>query len=117
MDLGKTLDSTAIKPMEETKGKKYYPSIHISDVKGMDDLPDGEFEFTGKGRVLSMTHNKKNGTCSCEIEIMDLEPGDESEPGESLDKTLKKIESKKAMADDSEEASEPYDNSEEESQE
>jgi hypothetical protein len=38
-----------------------------------------------------MTHNKKAGTCSCEIEIMDLEAGDKAESADledSLDKVL-----------------------------
>jgi hypothetical protein len=92
MDLGTSIEKTE-SPMGEAngKGKKYYPSIHISNVKGLEDLPDGEFEFTGKGRVVSMTHNKKAGTCSCEIEVMDLEAGEVTEEADledSLDKAL-----------------------------
>jgi hypothetical protein len=92
MDLGTSLEKTSSPMGEESgKSKKYYPSIHISGVKGLEDLPDGEFEFTGKGRVVSMTHNKKAGTCSCEIEVMDLEAGDKAESADledSLDKVL-----------------------------
>lgn len=110
MDLGKSLDNKFAPPaaVNEVKGKKYYPSVHISDIKGLDKLPDGEFEFTGKGRVVSMTHNKKAGICSCELEILELEAGEESDTAEDgLEKALKgKEEAMAVEVDDDEEETE-----------
>lgn len=97
MNLGSKISSKEA-PAESAKSdKEFYPSLYINNVKGMDKLPDGEFSFTGKGRVVSMTNNKKAGTCSCEIEIMDLTPEGKSKSTKGLEDSLNEIEESKAV--------------------
>jgi hypothetical protein len=108
MNLGaKTKTDSAIPaPPSGDKDRVVYPTLYISDVKGLDKLPDGDFSFTGKGRVSTMKHDKKNGTCTCEIEIIDFTPtGKEKKSADSLDETLKEKEMEVMAEDDEEEES------------
>lgn len=68
------LSEIAISPSSKEKDRVVYPTLYVQDIKGMDKLPDGVFSFTGKGRVATMKHNKKDGTCTCEIEVIDFTP-------------------------------------------
>ncbi len=103
IDLGKKYSDMQGKVAEEPKDKTSYPTLFVShdsgDGSGLDELPDGEFEFTGKGRVVSYKEDMKNGTCSCEIEVMGITPSTKkakktktSEDGlsEALDEVVKK---------------------------
>lgn len=79
-----------------SEDKTYYPTLRISNVEGLDDLPDGEFTFTAKGEVVSHSEDLKNGTCSCEIEIHSISPNAKKvkkvkDAGERLDDSLDKI--------------------------
>ncbi len=91
------------KPSEDkmampSKDSAYYPSLHINNVDGLDNLPDGEFTFTGKGKLISYTESMRNGknTCSCEIEVHSIKPLDEGskkskDGGDRLDESLDEI--------------------------
>lgn len=68
------LSEIAISPLSKEKDRVVYPTLYVQDIKGMDKLPDGVFSFTGKGRVATMKHNKKDGTSTCEIEVIDFTP-------------------------------------------
>lgn len=88
----------------------YYPSINLHDVEGLEELPEGEFTFTGKGKVVSYTESMRDGkeSCSCEIEIHSIKPSTkkvkkEKDAGERLDASFDKIAKKKSDAYDDEE--------------
>ena len=102
MNLGSKISTKEVVSENKTSDREFYPSFYINNVKGMERLPDGEFSFTGKGRVVSMTHNKKAGTCSCEIEVMDLTPEGKSKSTKSLEDSLDEIEESKAEEVDDE---------------
>jgi hypothetical protein len=97
IDLGKKPMDTPIPAGPDKKSSKvFYPSLHIGDIEGLDKLPSGEFNFTGRGKVVHKSVTERNGkkSCSCEIEVMHLSPeGSDEEDG--LDKELEKIASKK----------------------
>ncbi len=105
------------KSMEIPKDKVYYPSIHLDDVYELDDLPDGEFYFTGKGKVTRHTETEdEDGTrhCSCDIEIQGIKPTGSAAPakkakdsGDMLSEKLDEMESSKEA--DSEDAQDEYD--------
>lgn len=106
VNLGKKpLDTkVAEKPLD----KVYYPSLFLSDVPELDELPDGVFKFEATGKVTSHTEKvDPDGTkhCSCEIEIHSIEPTG-MDKSTDLGKTLDKIAAKKdgeemeMMADD-----------------
>lgn len=97
MNLGSKISVKEMTAEPAKSDKVVYPTLYMSDVKGMEKLPDGGFSFTGKGRVVSMTHNKKAGTCSCEIEIMDLTPEGKSKSTKGLEDSLDEIEESKAV--------------------
>lgn len=105
IDLGKSYDEAKTEALPESKGKTHYPSFYISDVEGLDDLPDGEFTFTGRGEVSSSTKtvdSEGNTSYSCEIEIHEITPkggvkSAKSKPdsGELLDSKMSEIENAK----------------------
>jgi hypothetical protein len=75
INLGKKSGSDCCEPMPEKKSSKvHYPTLYVSGVEGADELPEGEFTFTGKARVVSKTETTRDGkeNCSCEIEIMEM---------------------------------------------
>lgn len=76
----------------------YYPSVYINDIPDLHKLPDGEFTFTGTGKLISRKVEDRNGkkTCSCELEIHSIEPDESTEAGDTLDDALDKIEAKKS---------------------
>lgn len=78
IDLGKTYNPKAEVALKESTPKTSYPTLFVShDMKddgGLDQLPDGEFEFVGKGKIVSYKENMKDGTCQCEIEVMAIKP-------------------------------------------
>lgn len=93
------------------KDKVYYPSIHLNDVYELDDLPDGEFYFTGKGKVTRHSETTdEDGTqhCSCDIEIQGIKPTGSAAPakkgkdsGDMLSDTLDEMEFAKEEASES----------------
>lgn len=103
IDLGKEPQKLD-KVVTESESKTYYPTLRINDVPGLDDLPEGEFTFTAKGKLASYSENLKDGTCSCEIEIHSITPvaqksAKKSKPAdERLDESLDKIAQDKADA-------------------
>ena len=100
LDLGKSPNLTKEVAAPSKKGKKevYYPSIHLSDIEGLESLPEGEFEFEGVGRVISKTISERGGkkTCSCEIEIKSIECEDCKEADPSIEDAFDKVAAKKA---------------------
>jgi hypothetical protein len=94
IDLGKKPEPCCDSPKTDSKAPKvYYPSLYVSGIDALDGLPDGEFTFTGKGKVVSKTESTRDGkkTCSCDIEIHAIKPdGKAKEPtaAEGLDAAL-----------------------------
>lgn len=90
LDLGRKpekMEKTAMKPSNEP----YYPSTHLSNLKGVDfEVGDG---VTLHGVIRSVTINDrgKGETYSCEVDIHKLETGSSS-LSKSLDKIAKKKE-------------------------
>ncbi len=105
---GIDLGSKPGKEMSEAKVAQkevYYPTLHLSNVDGLDELPEGEFTFTGKGKVISYTESTRDGkdTCSCELEIHSIKPTNkkvkkEKDADDRLNDSLNKIAKKKADA-------------------
>lgn len=103
IDLGKSYDTSA-KIAEDPKNKVSYPSVYIThdmegEGAGMDEVPD-EGEATIKYRIVSYKEDLKNGTCSCEIEIMGFKPSatkakKQKSSDDSLDEALTNIENSK----------------------
>lgn len=99
LDLGKKQDLTVkpANPSKKEKAKVYYPTIHLSDVEGLEDLPEGEFEFEGKGRVVSKTVSERDGKryCSCEIEVQSIECEDCADEEPTIEDAFDKVAAKK----------------------
>lgn len=104
IDLGQSMKSMGeAVPM---KGDEVnYPTLHLSDVDELHDLPDGEFYFTAKGRVTRHEDSAPvNGKahCSCDIAVMGIkitgqpksksksQPDAEERLGDALDTIAKK---------------------------
>ncbi len=82
---------------EKTTKKKYYPTLYISGVEGL-DLEVGDITFTASGKVTSCTETQREGgktTYSCEIEVHGLDVEDNAE-SDGLDKAISKIAKKKS---------------------
>lgn len=92
----------------KNKDEVYYPTLYVSGINKEGDLPDGEFTFTGKAKLVSKTETNRNGkeTYSFEIEVMDITPTSKGlkskgkDSGEALDDAFKEIESEKEEMDD-----------------
>lgn len=104
IDLG-SKPSEAKVSMSAEKDQTYYPSINIRDAEGLEDLPEGEFTFTGKGKLISFTESMRDGkkTCTCEIEIHGIKPSMKKEKrvkdaGERVSDAFDKIQKKKIAA-------------------
>lgn len=83
----------------------FYPTLHLSNVEGLEDLPEGEFTFTGKGKVVSYTERVTDGkkSCSCQLEVHGISPSVKKakkvkEADERLEDSFNKIAKKKADA-------------------
>lgn len=78
IDLGQKYDPKEVEA--EVAGPKVnFPTMFIThkmDDSGnaLDDLPDGEFEFTAKGNIISYKEDNKARTCQCEIEVTAIKP-------------------------------------------
>lgn len=104
IDLGQKYDPSEIKK-EETGPKVNYPTMFIRHkMEGkdnpLDSLPDGEFTFQGKGKIVSYKENNKDGTCECEIEVTGIKPDEpkakaKKDSGDSLDSALDEVAKKK----------------------
>lgn len=106
IDLGQESTGCCV-PESSKKGekKKYYPTLYISGVEGL-DLQTGDIEFRAKGRVVSISRRESaddGEKCSCEIEVHSINypgavPEDDSEDSteSKLDSKLSEIEKKKA---------------------
>jgi len=118
IDLGKEYGKTEMMAKTKAEPKVDYPTLYVSGVDKL-ELPDGEFDFSGRGKVVSKTESTRDGktTCSYEIQVMGIEPEgaaegkdknetSEVEGDERLDKELTKLSQQKDMSaeeDDSEE--------------
>lgn len=117
VNLGKKPSDTKLGDMpKEVSNKVYFPSLFLSDVPELDNLPDGLFKFEGTGQVTSHTEKvDPDGTkhCSCEIEIHSIEPMGDSKSTD-LGKALDKVAADKEDAADE---SDPSDDEETEGEE
>jgi len=95
MNLGSKISASIEAPSPAKSDKVIYPTLYVSDVKGFKGLPDGEFAFTGKGKVSMVKHDKKRDTCSFEIEVMDITPEGKAKSTKGLEEELDKIEEEK----------------------
>lgn len=91
VDLAKKSDTLAT----ASPAKPSYPTLFLSDVPQLDDLPDGEFTFEAVGKVVRHTETEDESGdrhCDCTIEIHSIEPksvkGKQSKAdlGDALDK-------------------------------
>ncbi len=123
IDLGSKPSMGLVSAKEDSAPKIHYPTVFIShkmdDGNALDSLPDGEFEFTAKGEIVSYKEDKKTGTCQCEIEIKAIKPSTTKakkavKAEDGLDEALTKISKKKSMAADE---AETVDNAEEDAAE
>lgn len=78
IDLGKSYDSmesTGSSPVKKTP-KVSYPTLYVSGIDSIDNLPDGEFKFSAVGKVVSKSESTRDGktSCSCEIEVQSITP-------------------------------------------
>lgn len=115
IDLGQKYDPKAA-TVEAAGPHVNYPTMFIThkmDKNGnaLDSLPDGEFEFTGKGKIVSYKEDKKAGTCSCEIEVTAIKPSTTKEKKapsseDGLNSALDKVAAKKMGKAGPEEAGE-----------
>jgi len=108
INLGKSPSETEVMPPGKKDGEKYFPTLRISDVEGLADLPEGEFTFTAKGKMISYSEDLKRGTCSVELEVHSIEPSSKNvkkskEADERLDESFDKIAKKKSKDYDEEE--------------
>lgn len=83
--------------------KVSYPSmyVHKTGDEGFDSVPDGDFHFHGKGKVVSRGVEERDGKKhhNMEMEVHHIEPMDNAD-GESeggLEKEIAKIASKKIV--------------------
>ena len=115
-DISATNDPMGGVPSSKTKpvSEKSYPSLSIQDIPELDNLPDGEFYFVGKGQVTRHTEDTpvdsapQEDGCSCEITVMSMKPvgsaaesvsaNGEKDSGEKLSDALDSIAQKKADA-------------------
>jgi len=132
IDLGKTVElPTALGSKGSGQTSTHYPTLNISDIPELDNLPDGEFYFMAKGQVTRHVKETPIGGadgedstdeydeaasaggignsehCSCEITVIAMKPinGDEeeSEPQDSGAKLDATLsEIEKKKADDAE---------------
>lgn len=96
IDLGKTSDLKSF-PEKTGKNKKYYPSIYISGVPGL-EVEVGDITFLAKGKVVSCTETKRNGedaSYSCEIELHGIDVK-EYDASDDIDEAMDKISKKKS---------------------
>ena len=96
---------------EASSGKKSepkvsYPTLYVSNAKGLEGLPDGEFEFTGVGKVVHKSVSKRSGSepsTSVEIEIKSIDcECDEAGEEDDIEGALDKIAAKKEVEPDPE---------------
>jgi len=78
--------------------KPSYPSLYLSDVPELDDLPDGIFKFEGTAQVVRHSETidaDGNRHCDCTLEIHSIEPKSVKSKAVDLGSALKEIESQK----------------------
>ena len=109
IELGKTAEigELAVATESESKGKKkkYYPSFYISDVEGLEGIPEeGCVLIDFKRRSIVRTDQNGKTTTSVELEVRTIcMPDDYESEGDMddvVDKMIKKSNSKKSEEDD-----------------
>ena len=110
IELGKTAEfgetAPAIKPESKGKKKKYYPSLYISDVEGLEGIPEEGCVLIDFKRRSINVRTDQNGktTTSVELEVRTIcMPDDYESEGDMddvVDKLMKKSNSKKSEEDD-----------------
>lgn len=109
IDLGKTFES--LPDLEAADPKEAsYPTFFVGGVDGIENLPDGDFDFSGKGRVSSckeVTDRTGKKVYSCEIEVYEITPEDggksptpKKDSGDMLSAKMDEIAQKKSDAAD-----------------
>lgn len=83
IDLGKSYGGEVSAKTADYKDRVSYPSLNLSDVKALDDLPDGEFYFVACGKVTAHSESEMDGKthCSCTIEVRSIKPISAKEAG------------------------------------
>jgi hypothetical protein len=86
IDLGREYDSGPCCPPSDKKekGKKSYPSLYISDLEDIPDLPEGDFYILAKVKVCSTTKSMRDDEAkvSMELEVKSMKPMGEAESEE-----------------------------------
>jgi hypothetical protein len=109
VDLGKKMNETQpAMPMDAVKGtpekKKYYPTVYISDIPGLEDLPEEGCILVDYKR-RSITINKRDGeaTCSVELELRTICMPDDYDGSEDLSDIVDDLMSKSVGKSDEDE--------------
>lgn len=82
IDLGREYDSPCMsEPASEKKGEKKtsYPSLYISRLEEMSDLPKGDFYILAKVCVARISIDAKNENNSLELEVKGMKVVGEAE--------------------------------------
>lgn len=108
IELGSEFGKAMPMEMKSDKPSKDYPTLHIRDIKELDNLPSDVFYFMAKAKVVSHSEHSPvdgKGGCNCDIAIIAMKPMGHAKTGknkpvettaeEGLDKALNQIESDK----------------------
>lgn len=98
LELGRSLNETVSPAPEKPKkgkGKKYYPTLFIDSVAGLEQLPEeGCILIDYKRRSMTVSQRDGKATCSVELEIRTLclpdEYEDTNDAEELVDELAKK---------------------------
>jgi hypothetical protein len=110
VELGKKINNDGIMPAQAgpnggSSKKKFYPTVYISDVAGLEDLPE-------KGCILvdykrrSLTINQRDGktTCSVELELRTICMPDDYDGSNDLSDIVDDLASKSVGKSDEDES-------------
>lgn len=86
IDLGREYDSMpCAQPSEKKEKKTSYPSLYISQLEEMPDLPKGDFYILAKVCVARISIDAKNEDNSLELEVKEMKPVGEAPSEEDVD--------------------------------
>lgn len=105
VELGKKSDmNSPVAPPMDKSDRKYYPTVYISDVRGLEKLPE-------KGCILvdyrrrSLTINQRDGesTCSVELELRTICMPEEYDDNDDMSDIVDDLMSKASKKEDEDE--------------
>jgi|DEB19_MinimDraft_2_1074335.scaffolds.fasta_scaffold00282_4 hypothetical protein len=109
VELGRRANEGAIPEMSDgmankSKNKKYYPTVYISDIAGLENLPEeGCILVDYKRRSLTINQRDDKTTCSVELELRTICMPDDYDGSDDLSDIVDDLASKSARKKDSDE--------------